>query len=101
MNTPVPAPTDSLRASTCRLQRWMPLCRHGAGGTSRQGADLSLSGRPRLRVAIAVDVTATVLLPFEFALTYANRYFVARKTPGGLTFFPGIDVHADDDTAPG
>jgi uncharacterized membrane protein len=55
---------------------------------------------PNVALALVTLTGSWLLLPFEFALTYASRYFVAGKAPGGLDF-PGIDEHADDDTAPG
>jgi uncharacterized membrane protein len=55
---------------------------------------------PNVLLALITLTGSWLLLPFEFALTYASRYFVAGAVPGGLDF-PGADEHADDDTAPG
>lgn len=54
---------------------------------------------PNVMLAVVTLIGSWLLLPFEFALTYASRYFVAGERPGGLDF-PGIDEAADDDTAP-
>ena len=55
---------------------------------------------PNVLLALVTLVGSWLLLPTEFALTYASRYYVAGARPGGLDF-PGIDESADDETAPG
>lgn len=54
---------------------------------------------PNVVLALVTLVGSWLLLPTEFALTYASRYYVAGARPGGLDF-PGIDEPADDETAP-
>lgn len=54
---------------------------------------------PNVLLALMTLVGSWLLLPTEFALTYASRYYVAGARPGGLDF-PGIDERADDDSAP-
>ena len=55
---------------------------------------------PNLLLAMATLVGSWLLLPFEFALTYASRYYVTGSTPGGLDF-PGMDESAGGASAPG
>ena len=54
---------------------------------------------PNVLLAVVTLIGSWLLLPFEFALTYASRYFVAGERPGGLDF-PGIDEAADDESGP-
>ena len=54
---------------------------------------------PNVLLAVVTLIGSWLLLPFEFALTYASRYFVAGAKPGGLDF-PGTDERADDESAP-
>lgn len=55
---------------------------------------------PNVLLAVVTLIGSWLLLPFEFALTYASRYFVAGAQPGGLDF-PGIDETLNDESAPG
>ncbi len=55
---------------------------------------------PNVLLALATLVGSWLLLPFEFALTYASRYYVAGSVPEGLDF-PGMDESAGGDSAPG
>ena len=55
---------------------------------------------PTVLLVVVTLIGAWLLLPFEFALTYASRYFVAESKPGGLDF-PGLAESADDASAPG
>ena len=50
---------------------------------------------PNVLLAVVTLIGSWLLLPFEFALTYASRYFVAGAKPGGLDF-PGTDERADE-----
>ncbi len=45
---------------------------------------------PQLMLTLATLVGSWLLLPFEFALTYASRYYAASPAGGGLDF-PGVD----------
>ena len=54
---------------------------------------------PNVLLAVVTLIGSWLLLPFEFALTYASRYFVADAKPGGLAF-PGIDEAVDGESAP-
>ena len=55
---------------------------------------------PNVLLAVVTLIGSWLLLPVEFALTYASRYFVAEAEPGGLAF-PGIAETANDESAPG
>jgi uncharacterized membrane protein len=59
-------------------------------GVKASGAGLAW---PHLLLALATIIGSWLLLPFEFALTYASRYFIAGPTGSGLDF-PGIDESA-------
>ena len=50
---------------------------------------------PNVLLVVVTLIGSWLLLPFEFALTYASRYFVAGAKPGGLDF-PGTDENADE-----
>lgn len=54
---------------------------------------------PELLLALATLVGSWLLLPVEFALTYASRYYAAGAAAGGLDF-PGIDENAGGAAAP-
>ena len=66
------------------------------GGMKASGAGLAW---PHVLLALATLVGSWLLLPFEFALTYASRYFAAGSAPGGLAF-PGLDGNAAGEPAP-
>jgi len=55
---------------------------------------------PNVLLAVVTLIGSWLLLPFEFALTYASRYYVTGSTPGGLDF-PGMDESAGGASAPG
>jgi uncharacterized membrane protein len=48
---------------------------------------------PQLLLTLATLIGSWLLLPFEFALTYASRYYAANPAGGGLDF-PGMDESA-------
>jgi uncharacterized membrane protein len=50
-------------------------------------------------LALATLAGSWLLLPVEFALTYASRYYAADAAPGGLDF-PGTDKGASAASAP-
>jgi len=54
---------------------------------------------PNLLLALATLVGSWLLLPFEFALTYASGYYVTGSAPGGLDF-PGMDESLGGESAP-
>lgn len=54
---------------------------------------------PNVALALATLVGSWLLLPFEFALTYASRYYAGSATAGGLDF-PGMDESAGGASAP-
>ena len=66
------------------------------GGLKASAAGLAW---PNLLLALATLVGSWLLLPIEFALTYASRYFAASSAPGGLDF-PGADDSAGGGSAP-
>lgn len=66
------------------------------GGTR---ASLAEHAWPNLALALATLIGSWLLLPVEFALTYASRYYPAGATPGGLDF-PGMDESAGGASAP-
>ena len=66
------------------------------GGMKANGVGLAW---PHVLLALATLVGSWLLLPTEFALTYASRYFTAGSAPGGLAF-PGMDGHAAGESAP-
>jgi len=66
------------------------------GGMKASGAGLAW---PNVLLALATLVGSWLLLPFEFALTYASRFFVAGPAQGGLAF-PGIEQDAAGAAAP-
>ncbi len=66
------------------------------GGMKTSGVGLAW---PNVLLALATLVGSWLLLPFEFALTYASRYFVAGAVPGGLVF-PGVDGNAAGEPTP-
>jgi uncharacterized membrane protein len=65
------------------------------------GAKASAAGLawPHLLLAVATLTGSWLLLPFEFALSYASRYFVAGAAGGGFDF-PGMDESAGGTSAP-
>ena len=65
------------------------------------GAKASAAGLawPHVLLALATIASSWLLLPFEFALSYASRYFVAGGAGGGLDF-PGMDESAGGTSAP-
>lgn len=54
---------------------------------------------PNVALALATLVGSWLLLPFEFALTYASRYYAGGAATGGLDF-PGMDESAGGASAP-
>jgi len=65
-------------------------------GVKASGAGL---GWPQLLLTLATLIGSWLLLPFEFALTYASRYFAAGDAGAGLDF-PGMNERAGGTSAP-